>query len=168
MFWTVARLLQRHEALAMHALAVAGYETYLPRLREMRVSRGRKIEVRPPLFPGYCFVAIELQWHAARWSAGVIGLIMGGGGQPARVPDSVIAEIRRRERNGLVELPRPRGLRIGDEVRITRGVLEGRLALYQGMRPQQRVEVLLAVLGRVTLPRGDVEAVEAKDRPFGG
>jgi hypothetical protein len=31
------------------------------------------------------------------------------GEQPARVPDAVISEIRSRERNGFVELPKPRG-----------------------------------------------------------
>ena len=65
---------------------------YFPRLREHRISHGRKIEVRPPLFLGYAFVAIELQWHAARWTAGVLGLIMDGIG-PARVPDNVIAAV---------------------------------------------------------------------------
>src|SRR5262249_48975008 len=134
---------------------------YLPRLRERRISHGRKIEVRPPLFPGYAFVAIELQWHTARWTVGVLGLIMGGI-SPARVPDSVIAELKGRERNGLIELPKPRGLRAGDTVRVLRGPFAGHFALYAGMAPHERVAVLLALLGgqqRVILPKGDVEAV---------
>ena len=40
--------------------------------------RGRRIEAKPPLFPGYVFVVIESQWHAARWSPGVSNLIMDG------------------------------------------------------------------------------------------
>jgi transcription antitermination factor NusG len=95
----------RREALALHYLGLAGYEVYLPRLREHRTSRGRKIEVHPPLFPGYAFIAVKLQWHSARWSVGVVSLIMNGG-EPARVPDDVIEEIRSRERNGLIELPK--------------------------------------------------------------
>ena len=35
------------------------------------------IEIRPPLFSGYCFLTVEAQWYAARWSIGVIGLIIG-------------------------------------------------------------------------------------------
>jgi len=66
-YWCAARLLAQREHLALRFLALNGYTTYFPQLRERRVSRGRKIEVRPPLFPGYCFVAIELQWHTARW-----------------------------------------------------------------------------------------------------
>ena len=46
--------------------------------REHRISHGRGIEIRPPLFPGYCFLTVEAQWYAAPWSIGVIGLIMDG------------------------------------------------------------------------------------------
>ena len=38
----------------------------MTRLRERRVFQGG-FEARPALFPGYCFVLTELQWHAARW-----------------------------------------------------------------------------------------------------
>jgi transcriptional antiterminator RfaH len=96
-YWAVARLEPRSERVALHCLGVNGYEVYLPRLRERRISRGRKIEVRAPLFPGYVFFVVEAQWHAARWSVGVLGLIMDGI-RPAKVPDAVIAEIRARER----------------------------------------------------------------------
>jgi transcription antitermination factor NusG len=66
------------------------------RLRERRVFQGRKFEARPALFPGYCFVLIELQWHAARWAPGTLGLVMDGI-TPARMPERVIAESHRRE-----------------------------------------------------------------------
>lgn len=87
-FWAVSRLALNHERLALHCLTLAGFTTYLPRLRERRISHGRKIERQPPLFPGYCFTWIELQWSAARWAPGTLGLIMDGL-QPARVPDLV-------------------------------------------------------------------------------
>jgi transcription antitermination factor NusG len=75
----------------------------------------------------------------------------------------VIAAIRSRERNGFVVLPKPSGLRRGDRVRVTHGVLAGQLGIYAGMRARQRVEVLLQLLGgtqRVTLPKGNVELVK--------
>jgi hypothetical protein len=37
--------------------------------------------------------------------------------------------------------------------------MSGCCGLYQGMRGSDRVEVLLALLGRVTLPVGSVEAM---------
>src|SRR6516225_5802020 len=158
-YWCVARLEANRERLAVHCLGLAGYEVYLPRLRGHRISQGRKIEVRPPLFPGYAFLTVEAQWHAARWSIGILGLIMDGI-RPAKVADSVIEEIRSRERGGLVELPRRDGLKAGDQVRILTGAFEGHLGLYAGMRPH--VLVLLALLGgqqRVELPKDSIEAV---------
>jgi transcription antitermination factor NusG len=80
------------------------------------------------------------------------------GEQPARVPDEIIAEIKARERNGLVLLPSQ--LRRGDPVRILRGPLREQLALYDGQAPHERVAVLLSLLGaqqRVRLPGRDVE-----------
>jgi transcriptional antiterminator RfaH len=159
-YWACARLEPHRERLALHCLGLAGFETYLPRLREWRRSHGRKIEVRPALFPGYCFFVVEAQWHSARWSIGVLGLIMDGL-RPARVPDGVISEIRARERNGLVELPRRDGLKAGDPVRVVTGALQGQLGLYQEQRPRERVLVLLSLLGaavRVELARQDIEA----------
>jgi transcriptional antiterminator RfaH len=160
-YWACARLQPRREQLALHCLALAGYTTYFPQLRERRVSHGRRIEIRPPLFPGYAFVQIELQWHVARWSAGIVGLIMDGA-QPAKVSDAVITAIRARERDGMIELPRPRGLRAGDRVRVVSGPFTSHFGLFQGMKPRARCEVLLALLGgqqRVVLPKGDIEAV---------
>jgi transcription antitermination factor NusG len=105
-FWCAARLMPKREAVATQCLTLAGFEIYLPRLREHRVVRNRRVEVSPPLFPGYLFVAIVLQWHGARWCPGILNLLMDGD-RPARVPDAVITELRGRERNGLVELARP-------------------------------------------------------------
>ena len=71
-YWAVARLAPHQERLALYHLDRAGFQTYLPRLRERRISHGRKIEVRPPLLPGYCFLTVEAQWYAARWSTSVL------------------------------------------------------------------------------------------------
>ena len=161
-FWCAARLSPKREKVATQCLALAGFETYLPRLRERRTLRGRRVEASPPLFPGYLFIVIVLQWHEARWCPGVSSLIMDGA-QPARIPDAVIEELRGRERNGLVELPKPRGLEHGDRVRIMRGPFRDHLALYAGQAAHERVAVLLQLLGgqwRTELPAGDVVPLE--------
>jgi len=69
------------------------------------------------------------------------------GEQPARVPDAVIAEIRSRERNALVELPRPRGLAPGMRVQVISGPLRDQIGLLGALRPHERVLVLLQLLG---------------------
>lgn len=157
-YWAVVRIKPNCERKALHFLGLAGFETYAPRLRVRRT--GRRVEPVPFLFPGYTFVAIVLQWTAARYVPGVIDIVKNGI-EPARVPDHIIAEIKSRECNGLIELPSP--LKRGDPVRVLRGPFCDRLALYDGQPSQERVAVLLSLLGghhRVTLPAGDVEPVD--------
>jgi hypothetical protein len=48
----------------------------ISRIREQRIKGGRRIEVLAPLFPSYAFLQILNGWHHARWSIGVLGLIM--------------------------------------------------------------------------------------------
>jgi transcriptional antiterminator RfaH len=139
-----------------------GFEVYCPRLREQVRIRGRKIERTPPLFRGYTFVLIVSAWYSARWSPGVVRLVMDGEA-PAHVPDAVIAEIRSRERNGFVVLPKPRsGLVPGARVRVTSGLLCGQIGLLAALRPHERVLVLLQMLGgqqRTELATSAIEAV---------
>ena len=159
-FWAACRLQPNRSALALHCLNLNGYEAYCPQLRERRTVRGRRIETLQPLFVGYAFVRIVLQWHTARWCPGTLGLIMDGI-VPAKVPDCVISEIRSRERKGAIELPWC-GPRRGDRVRILRGPFTGHLAIFDDMKPRERVGILLHLLGgeqRVTLAREDIEMI---------
>src|SRR5215813_2435834 len=163
MYWCCAQVEPRRERLASHCLGLAGYEIYQPLLREQRRSRHghRKITVTPPLFPGYLFVWVVRGWWDARWSAGVRRLVMDGE-QPAHVPDAVISEIRSRERNGLVELPKPRGLAPGTRVRVISGPLSEKIGMLAVLRPHERVIILLNLLGgdqRVDLAMNAIEAV---------
>jgi transcriptional antiterminator RfaH len=163
MYWCCAQVEPRRERLASHCLGLAGYEIYEPRLREQIRSRsGRKIVRTPPLFPGYLFVWVVRGWWEARWSPGVVRLIMDGL-LPARVPDAVIGEIRSRERGGFVELPKPRGLRPGIRDRVVSGPLSEQIGMLAALRPHERVLVLLHLLGgqqRVELARNSIEMVE--------
>jgi transcription antitermination factor NusG len=52
------------------------------------------------------------------------------GVRPAKVPDDVIREIRDRERNGAIELPK-RMLKCGDRVRILAGPFRGHLTVQR-------------------------------------
>src|SRR5215475_8664682 len=162
MYWCCAQVEPRRERLASYCLTLAGYEIYQPLLREQRRSHGRKITVTPPLFPGYLFVWVVSGWWDARWSPGVVRLIMDGL-LPARVPDAVISEIRSRERGGFVELLKPRGLTRGMRVKVLQGPLRDQIGLLAALRPHERVPVLLQLLGgqqRVELARNAIEAVE--------
>ena len=153
-YWACAQLESNRERLALHCLELGGYSTYLPRIRERRRVNGRQVfTVTPPVVSRATpSCLIELQWHAARWCPGILRLVLDGA-QPARVPDKVIADLRKRERNGLIELPPPPDFQRGDCVRITWGGSSGQRGLYAGQRPHERVAVLLQLLGRDLCPR---------------
>jgi transcriptional antiterminator RfaH len=162
MFWCCAQIEPFRERLALHCLGLNGFEVYCPRLREQIRIRGRKIVRTPPLFRGYAFVLIVSAWYSARWSPGVVRLVMDGEA-PARVPDAVIAEIKSREIGGFVVLPKPRGLMPGTRVRVIGGPLQNQIGLLGALRAHERVMVLLNLLGgqqRVELARNAIEAVE--------
>jgi transcription antitermination factor NusG len=156
-YWACAQLEMHRERLALHFLGLNRFPTYCPRIRIQRPSR--EGEHSTWLFPGYTFVWIQLQWHAARWAPGVVRLVSSGSA-PAKVPMSVIDDLKSREVNGYVVLPQAQGLKPGDRVRVVRGLLQGQIGLVAGMQPRQRVEVLLTLLGAsrsVVLPKGDIE-----------
>ena len=162
MYWCCAQVEPRRERLASYTLGLAGYQVYQPLLREQRRSRsGRRITVTPPLFPGYLFLWVVSGWWNARWSPGVVRLIMDGLA-PAHVPEAVIGEIKSRERNGLVELPKLSRLAPGMKVKVLQGPLHDQIGLLAALRPHERVLVLLQLLGgqqRVELARSAIEAI---------
>jgi hypothetical protein len=124
-YWAACRLQPSRTALALHFLNLHGYEVYCPRLRELRVLRGRRVEVLLPLFPGYTFLRVVTGWWQARWAPGTCGLVMDGE-TPAKVPDAVIAEIRSREREGAIVCHPRYGQAIGCECYAVRSAITSR------------------------------------------
>jgi transcriptional antiterminator RfaH len=159
MNWCVARTEPRREAAAARFLRLRGYEeVYVPRLREHRTRRGRRLVTVMPLFPSYLFLRIQDgRWWDARWCACVCGLIMNGG-SPAVMTDNIIEELRRREVGGAFELPTLR-LEPGVQVKILAGPLAGQIGILGALRPHERVLVLMSWLGKVELRKDAIEVV---------
>jgi transcriptional antiterminator RfaH len=156
-YWT-AHLQPGRANLALGLLKQFGYETYYP------LIAGKRLKVPVGLFPGYAFIVATEHWWSANSCPGVRRLIRGNGERPAEIVDGIVDDIRRREgRDGLVKLPKPRGMQPGDRVRVVRGALEGKLAvLHANMNGHARVAVLLTMLGserRVLLPRTNVKPI---------
>ena len=122
-FWCCAQISVPRQNLALHYLALSGYETYLPRIRARRTAPRRGGVPSVALFPGYCFILIGRGWWEARWSPGVIRMIASG---LEHVPDRITEDLRAREVGGLVQLPEAPRFRSGDRVRITQGGARGR------------------------------------------
>jgi transcriptional antiterminator RfaH len=134
------------------------FEVYLPRIRIERHVRQRHAEHLTPLFPGYLFISIVDRWCSITSTIGLVDVLRASDG-PARVPDKIIADLKARERDCVIELPTRPLFQRGERVRIIRGALQGQIAIFQDMKPKERIEVLLNILGaerQLELARRDV------------
>jgi transcriptional antiterminator RfaH len=138
---------QKEEAL-WHEVQRRGFHAFYPYLVVQPVNpRSRH---RRPYFPGYMFVqAGEGRLGSAdfRWMPHAVGLVRFGG-EPAVVPDALIAALRRRvEVTNRDEQTRLDRFRPGDRVVIGAGPLAGYDAIFDVRLPgKDRVRVLLSLL----------------------
>ena len=143
-FWSVAQTQPLRERLAIEELEQAGFDVYFPKIRFRQNGRWRITG----LFPSYLFVQVSDHWWAARWARGVLRLLGPDGSRPAQLHESVIGEIRRREKNGFVMLePKDKKLKRGQRVRIESGKFSGQFAFYEGQGKHERIKVLMEMLG---------------------
>jgi transcriptional antiterminator RfaH len=147
--WIVLRTRAGREGYALENVVGHGTEAYLPRILERQNHYGQKLAVAVPLFPTYLFVYVD-RWRDLLSVFGIIGVIMRGS-DPDFVPNRVITEIRARESDGLVVLPKAKPqIGLNSTVRVTNGPFRDHTGIVAGMREHQRVRVLLELMGRKT------------------
>lgn len=158
--WYVAMAKPNGERLALVNLERQGYRAWYPMYRDRGVFNGRLSYRVKPLFPRYIFIRVEHLWRSLLGTYGISRLVMSGS-EPAKLSDSAVDGLRRRERNGLVELQAKPRFEPGDQVRAVKGVLAGQLLIYDGMSGKDRVRCLLGCLGQQAVVVLDGVAVEA-------
>ena len=84
------------------------------------------------------------------------------GGEPVRVPSEIVAALKGRVAAGAFDrVGRTGSLRLGDLVRVTRGVFEEMIGRLVELREGDRVVVLLDFLGRAVRAELPQDAVAA-------
>jgi transcriptional antiterminator RfaH len=140
------------ERLAEGNLAAQGFETYLPRLARQRGRAKRVLPGPVPMFPRYLFVRLDLDagpWRAVHSTYGVSRLVSFGD-RPAPLPDAVIDGLRAREgADGIISLSEiVAPFKPGEAVEIAEGPLSDVRAMVCAQSGQERVVVLMTLLGR--------------------
>lgn len=143
----------RTEKVAIENLANQGIGSYAPQYGYTRKVRGRKVRCTAYVFAPYLFVELVPEWRKVISTRGIADLLLSGE-EPARVRSGWVDELRLREKDGLVELPR--AYHPGEIVQVRDGVMRDRFGLYQGMTKDERHRVLFDGLGVVTLAVGDL------------
>ena len=158
--WYVVYSKPHREDYVQYHLLRRRLEVFFPRLQ--LPSSATRVRQIVPLFPNYLFVRLELpqQYSAALWCPGVRYLV-NVNGTPVPLEDGVVEFLRQRaDSQGIVALTTH--FTVGQEVRVTRGPLEGLTGILQDPPDGKgRIRILMKLLNRdlqVQLPHDRVES----------
>ena len=150
--WFVAQLKPNGFVTAKLNLQKQGYRTFMP-MRQTEVRHARNVKtVTHPLFPGYIFVSFDpeiTQWRGINSTYGVSSLIMGGMNSPQIAPSDLMQSLLVNCGEGDLVLP-PETLTPGNIVKVVNGPFKDIIATVEALSNNDRIAVLLNVMGRST------------------
>lgn len=149
--WYVVYTHANCESKAREHLSRQGFRTLLPTYRCWRRHARRRELVERPLFPRYLFVALDVleqRWRPILSTVGVCDLVRHGNA-PTPMPSGLAEEIGERSALGTFDRLSPvDGLGHGDIVRVIEGPFTDLIGRFAGLADNDRVFVLLDMLGR--------------------
>ena len=140
--WYLIKTKSRQENVAIKNLENQKYSTYCP-----TVTIKNKHIV---LFPGYLFIHLDKEresWSPIRSTKGVVNFVRFGLNF-AQVPDTVIKFLKANEIINKEKLNNLNSFKSGDKIQITDGVFKNCIAIVKSSKPQERVILLLNILGQ--------------------
>jgi transcriptional antiterminator RfaH len=146
--WVVAQTHPQNEPRAATHIIRQGGEVFAPLFYD-KPKAGRAEHRIQRMFPGYLFVHVE---GPAAWLRSTMGVlrVLCMGSQACVVPPAVIESYEvLADESGVVVLPEDR-FTPGRRVQIIEGPFENCIGIVEGMDAQQRVLVLLSMLGRAS------------------
>jgi transcriptional antiterminator RfaH len=140
--WYLIKTKSRQEHVALKNLENQEYCTYCPTV----TIKNKKIV----LFPGYLFIYLDKEqenWSPIRSTKGVVNFVRFGLNF-AQVPDSVIKFLKANELINKEKFNNFNRLMSGDKIQITDGVFKNCVAIFKSSKPQDRVLLLMNILGQ--------------------
>ena len=160
--WFLAQLKPNSHQIAQRNLLRQGFEVFLPMVDLTTRRNGQFKTQTKPVFPGYIFVGFGARspaWSAVNATQGITKLVSFGD-TPAPVPDGIIDALvlRYATPNQPVE---DETFEAGADVRVSAGPFTDFIGQVESVAPDQRVWVLLELMGRKTrmgIPARDLRA----------
>jgi transcriptional antiterminator RfaH len=151
--WYLIHTKRGREKVAEFNLLRQSYQVYYPRLLRPTRHRGSWIDQVTALFPRYLFfrLAPSQDLGPVRSTVGVANIVRFGYAY-AVVPARIVEDLRTRAdpETGLHHLQRYSQFEPGSNVRIVAGVFDGLEGVFQRESGDERVVLLLGLLGRHT------------------
>ena len=150
--WYLVSTKPRKDSYAQEQLINQDYEVYRPVTKRINTRANKKIQVIESLFPRYLFVRMQNgvdDWGPVRSTRGVASIIKFGT-QPSKIEDSLINEIKKREKDWDEKNISRDKFKKGQALKITQGPFSGLDAIFSNYNGEQRVILLLNILGKQT------------------
>ena len=148
--WFVVQTKWQKEYAAVENLERQGYTAYCPQIVRARHRRKCWQPVTEPLFPRYLFVQLNIgvdNFAPIRSTIGVQSLVRFGS-QPVAIGQRVIDAIRHQEQYLIDRATHHPKWKPGDSVEIINGPFSGLTGLFETKNGEERVTILLQMLGR--------------------
>lgn len=149
--WFLAQLKPNALKVAQRNLERQGFDVFVPLEETTRRLRQGFATALKPLFAGYVFVAFDPEaglWRTVNSTLGIARLVQFGT-TPARVPDALVEGLRQRcDETG--RFLGPEAFQPGERVEMTSGPFADFIATVDRLAPDQRVWVLIELMGTQT------------------
>ena len=162
--WYLAQCKPNATHIAVRNLENQDFVCFLP-LQEVAKRKGKVFQHQiRPLFPGYLFVqldATEGPWRKINSTRGIARLVHLGA-EPSVVPDAIIANLMARcDEMSIVQ--DAGALVLGDRAQVTQGPFSGFVATIADVEANDRIYILLDIMGQLTKVSIDAKALTPLD-----
>ena len=140
--WYLVKTKPRQEKIAIQNLENQNFHVYCPRAK---INKKNVV-----LFPGYLFIQLDEEvenWSPIRSTKGVLNFVKFGLNF-AKIPDGVIDFIKTNESLTSEKIKNLDKFKPGENVQITDGVFKNCVAIFKSPLPQERVILLMDILGQ--------------------
>ena len=149
--WIVARNKPNQDKIALINLERQNFEFFQPTFKTISRRQNKSKEIIKPVFPGYIFIAINLEennWHKINNTRGISSIILFGNEMPL-ISGELIKELKH---NFLLnnDAKIVDQLKIGMTAKITKGPFAKLIGKIEEIDTDQRIWILLDILGTQT------------------
>lgn len=159
--WHLIQFKPNSHRLAERNLNRQGFETFLPMQETTRRKGSQFVYKLKPLFPGYMFVSVSSEhapWRTINSTIGVSRLVSFDG-KPAALPQQLISGLMLRcDTSG--KFLSPKSLNEGDNIELLTGPFARFIATIDTIDAEQRIWVLMDVMGHRTRMRVKSDQVQ--------
>ena len=160
--WYLIYTKARQELVAQENLERQGFMTYLPRIERVKKRNGKRITSIEAFFPRYLFISLNKltdNWSSIRSTIGVANIVRFTQ-YPTVVPECLVSHLMLQENPDTGMHDDMFGFVTGDKVRITNGALAGYEGIFKTTSGDERVIILLSVMGNMSDVKVDVDSLE--------